>query len=69
MIIYLVNYFSMVGEAASIFIQNCNSQDPAIRVQARKNLVRCATLLTRDEALSGSQNAKVLKQLIEQMIE
>ena len=57
----------MVGEAASIFIQNFNDRDPVVRSQARKNLMRCTSLLMRDEAISGSQNAKVLKQLTEQM--
>ncbi|KAI9246488.1 fungal-specific transcription factor domain-containing protein [Phascolomyces articulosus] len=57
----------MVGEAASIFIQDCHSQDPIVRSQARKNLLRCAALLLRDEAVSHSQNAKVLRQLTEQM--
>ena len=59
----------MVGEAASIFIQNCNNRDSIVRLQARKNLMRCTSLLMRDEALNGSQNAKVLKQLTEQMPE
>ncbi|KAI7858759.1 fungal-specific transcription factor domain-containing protein [Circinella umbellata] len=57
----------MVGEAASIFIQNSNDQDPAVRSQAQNNLIRCTSILMRDEAISGSQNAKVLKQLTEQM--
>ena len=57
----------MVGEAASIFIQNSNDQDPAVRSQAQNNLIRCTSILMRDEAISGSQNAKVLKELTEQM--
>ena len=53
----------MVGQAASVFVQNYRSTDQAIRIQAQKNLARCANLYQRDEVVNQCQTAIILNQL------
>ncbi|KAI9246458.1 fungal-specific transcription factor domain-containing protein, partial [Phascolomyces articulosus] len=56
----------MVGQAASVFVQNCSSTDKAIRIQAQKYLTRCASLYQRDNVVNQCQNAAILNQLVAQ---
>ena len=53
----------MVGQAASVFVQNYRSADQAIRIQAQRNLARCANLYQRDEVVNQCQTAIILNQL------
>ncbi|KAI9488467.1 fungal-specific transcription factor domain-containing protein [Zychaea mexicana] len=59
----------MVAQSASIFLKNCNNEDDAVRLQARRNLARCANLYMRDDIVNQCQNAVVLDELAKQLSE
>ncbi|KAI7858755.1 fungal-specific transcription factor domain-containing protein [Circinella umbellata] len=58
-----------IAQAATIFLQNCNSEDDEVRLQARRNLRRCASLYQRDDIVNQTKNAIVLNELASQLPE
>ncbi|KAI9246484.1 fungal-specific transcription factor domain-containing protein [Phascolomyces articulosus] len=59
----------MIAQAATIFLQNCNNEDDAVRLRARQNLARCAALYQRDDIVNQTKNAIVLNELANQLSE
>ncbi|KAI7846731.1 fungal-specific transcription factor domain-containing protein [Circinella umbellata] len=57
----------MITQAAAIFLQNCNNENDMIRLQARKNLERCAKLYKRDDIVNRSRNAIILNEIVGQL--
>ncbi|KAG2220975.1 hypothetical protein INT45_006508 [Circinella minor] len=57
----------MITQAAAIFLQNCNNENDIIRLQARKNLERCAKLYKRDDIVNRTKNAIVLNEIVGQL--
>ena len=67
---FLIDYiriYSMITQAAAIFLQNCNNENDMIRLQARKNLERCAKLYKRDDIVNRSRNAIILNEIVGQL--
>ncbi|KAI9252365.1 fungal-specific transcription factor domain-containing protein [Phascolomyces articulosus] len=58
----------MVTMCATVFLQNCNHMDGNIRLQARRNLRRCAELYKCDDIIGQCQNATVLDELSKQLM-
>ncbi|KAI9273000.1 fungal-specific transcription factor domain-containing protein [Phascolomyces articulosus] len=66
---YYVTHVSMIAQAATIFLQNCNHENGSIRIQARKELKRCADLYQRDDIVNRTKNASVINELVQQLSE
>ena len=58
---------SMMTQCATVFLQNCNNEDNDIRLLARKNLLRCASVYKQDDIVCKCQNAVVLDELSKQL--
>ena len=57
----------MITQAAAIFLQNCNNENDTTRLQARRNLERCAKLYKRDDIVNRTRNATLLNEIIGQL--
>ena len=57
----------MITQAAAIFLQNCNNENDTTRLQARRNLERCAKLYKRDDIVNRTRNAIILNEIVGQL--